>query len=74
MRFAEGFRFREIAHTLGLHERRIYSRVRRLLAEIRRRLRARGVDCSEVLDLLDEPQVELSAGLSEDTEATATLH
>ena len=69
MRFADGLTFREIALTLGLHERRIYSRVRRLLAEVRRRLRAGDVGCREVADLLDEPLVELSAGLSE-----ATVH
>lgn len=71
MRFAEGFTFREIARTLGMDERRIYSRARRLLNEVRQRVEAGGVACDDVLELLDEPQVELVAGLAQNAEDPA---
>ena len=64
MRFNEGMTIRAIAAGLDLEQRPMYSRVQRLLVEVRRRIEARGVTCDEVLDLLDEPGEDLEAGLS----------
>ena len=63
MRFADGLTIRAIAAGLDLEQRRMYTRVQRLLVEVRRRVEARGVSCEEVLDLLDEPGADLEAGL-----------
>ncbi len=63
MRFADGLTIRAIAAALKLDPRPMYTRVQRLLLEVRRRIEAEGVDCDEVLDLLDEPGSDLEAGL-----------
>ena len=63
MRFADGLTIRGIAAALDLDQRRMYTRVQRLLVEVRRRIEAEGVGCDEVLDLLDEPGADLEAGL-----------
>lgn len=65
MRFAEGLTIRAIASALDLEQRRMYTRVQRLLVEVRRRLEAEGVECEAVLDLLDDPGADLDAGLTE---------
>ena len=63
MRFADGLTIRAIAGSLDLEQRGMYTRVQRLLIEVRRRIEAAGVACDEVLDLLDGPGVDLEAGL-----------
>ncbi len=63
MRFADGLTIRAIAGALDLEQRRMYTRVQRLLLEVRRRIEDEGVGCDEVLDLLDEPGTDLEAGL-----------
>ena len=63
LRFADGMTIRAIATGLDLEQRRMYSRVQRLLVEVRRQVEARGVTCDEVLDLLDDPGEDLEAGL-----------
>ena len=63
MRFADGLTIRAIAGALDLEQRRMYTRVQRLLVEVRRRIEDAGIGCDEVLDLLDEPGADLEAGL-----------
>ena len=65
MRFADGLTIRAIALGLDLDQRRMYTRVQRLLLEVRRRVEAEGVGCDEVLEVLDEPGADLEAGLRE---------
>lgn len=63
MRFADSLTIRAIAATLGVPQRRMYSRLRKLLVELRQRIEEQGVGCDEVLDLLDRPAAALEAGL-----------
>ncbi|MFQ5349454.1 MAG: sigma-70 family RNA polymerase sigma factor [Thermoanaerobaculia bacterium] len=63
MRFADGLTIRAIAGGLDLEQRRMYTRVQRLLVEVRRLIEGEGIDCDEVLDLLDDPGGDLEAGL-----------
>ena len=65
LRFSEGFTIRSIAATLDFDRRRIYSRVRRLLCDVRERIEAEGVRCEDVLDVLDWPAGAVEAGLSD---------
>ena len=65
MRFADGLTIRAIAAGLDLEQRRMYTRVQRLLVEVKRRIEAEGVSCDEVIDLLNEPGTDLEAGLRE---------
>ena len=65
MRFADGLTIRAIAAGLDLEQRRMYTRVQRLLVEVKRRIEAEGVSCDEVIDLLNEPAADLEAGLRE---------
>lgn len=72
MRFADGTTIRAIAATLGIADGRMYSRLRRLLAEVRRGVEHEGVACGEVLDLLDWPEARLQELLATDDRAPAT--
>lgn len=63
LRFADGLTIRAVAATLDLDQRRIYARVRRILRQVRERVVAAGVECDEVLDLLDWPACTVSASL-----------
>lgn len=63
MRFTDGLTIRAIAAALDLDQRRMYTRVQRLLVEVRRRVEREGVGCDEVLDVLDEPGADLEASL-----------
>ena len=65
MRFADGLTIRAIAEALDLEQRRMYTRVQRLLLDVRRRVEDQGVGCDEVLDVLDEPGADLEASLRE---------
>lgn len=55
MRFQQGLSVADVARALGLEQRPLYRRIDRLLAELRRRLEARGVSRDRVRALLDEP-------------------
>ncbi len=68
LRFADGLTIRAIAKTLGLDQRRIYGRVRKLLSEVRARIVEAGVRCEEALELLDWPACEIEAGLGDPDE------
>lgn len=65
MRFADGLTVKAIAGALDLEPRRMYSRLRRLLTRVRRRVEKKGVSCEEVLDLLDWPACDFETVLSE---------
>lgn len=65
MRFLDSLTIRAIAEALELKQRRMYTRVQRLLGEVRRGVEERGVSCEDVLDLLDWPAFDLDSGLTE---------
>ncbi len=65
LRFTDGLTIRSIAATLDLDQRGIYTRVRKLLGEVRERIVEQGVRCEEVMDLLDWPACSIEAGLGE---------
>ncbi len=71
MRFADSLTIRSIAEALDLEPRRMYTRLQRLLDEVRRRIEEQGVGCDEVLDLLNRPAEELEAGLGAGAGAAA---
>lgn len=53
LRFCDSLTIRAIADTLELPRRRMYTRLRKLLGDVRVGIENQGVDCEEVLDLLD---------------------
>jgi DNA-directed RNA polymerase specialized sigma subunit len=59
MRFADSLTVRAIAEAMDLDQRPMYTRVQKLLGDVRRSLEARGVTCEEVLDLLVWPPCDL---------------
>ncbi len=65
LRFADGLTLRAIAAALDLDQRRIYSRMRKLLRDVRERIVEQGIRCEEVLDLLDWPACAVEAGLTD---------
>lgn len=68
LRFADGLTIRSVADTLHLDPRGIYARVRRILRTVRARLVEAGIECQDVLDLLEWPACTVRAGLSDDVE------
>ena len=65
LRFSDGFTIRAIAATLDLDQRRIYARLRRILARVRDGVLEEGLDSEEIFDLLDWPACALEVGLSD---------
>ncbi len=65
MRFADSLTIRAIAAALNLEQRRMYTRVQRLLGEVGRGVEEHGVSCQDVLDLLAWPACDLDADLTE---------
>ena len=65
MRFADALTIRAIAESLDLEPRRMYTRVQRLLLEVRHRLEALGVSCVDMADLLNWGASDLDVGLRE---------
>ncbi len=64
LRYAEGLTLRSIAVSMDLDPRRIYSRMRKLLRDVRDRIVEQGIRCEDVLDLLDWPACAVEAGLA----------
>lgn len=69
MRFVDGLTIRAIAAGLDLQQRPMYTRVQRLLVEVRRRIELEGIACDEALDLLGEPCSDIEAGLGQPPDA-----
>lgn len=59
MRFEQDVTVASIARTLGLDQRRLYTRVHRLTGELRRALESDGVDAERVRDLLGWDRLQL---------------
>ncbi len=53
LRFADSLTIRAIAESLDLPQRRMYTRVQRILTAVRSGIEGRGVSCDEVMDLVD---------------------
>lgn len=52
LRFGDSLTIRAIARALGLPQRQMYTRMQRLLVEVRRGVERLGVGCDEVMDLV----------------------
>ncbi|MDX1502005.1 MAG: sigma-70 family RNA polymerase sigma factor [Thermoanaerobaculia bacterium] len=63
LHYQEGFPVSQIARTLKLRQRRLYTRFDRLKRELRSRLEAEGVTPAQVADLLDWRDGGIEAGL-----------
>jgi RNA polymerase sigma factor for flagellar operon FliA len=64
MRFEDGRTVAQIASTLRLDQRSLYTRVNRLLSQLRSRLESAGVDAGAVIDMMERPSVDPSRGES----------
>jgi len=62
MRFEDGRTVADIAATLRLDQRSLYTRVNRLLAQLRDALESAGVDAGAVVDMMERPTVDPAAG------------
>ncbi len=71
LRFTDGLTIRAIAATLDLDQRRIYTRVRGILRQVRERVVEQGVSCEEVLELLQWPACAIDGGLGEPAASAA---
>ena len=71
MRFVDGLQIATIAKLLGLEQRPLYPRIKRLLAGLKADFKDRGVGKDDVLDSLesydDDPEVDYDAALGEDS-------